>query len=260
MNRWDSLWYGPVASARPLLWEKLFLALLALDVWTQLLARGARYGAAGFNVAHFAWLDALQPAPGPELYVGLMLIVGWLAAFLAWTGHDRLGLAALCGLYTWGWSMSILDSYQHHYLISLALLCLVFLPRRLPGEIGRDTSAWGFQLLRATAAVVYGFAAVAKLDPEWRSGATLARIDGAGALSVPFEWVGVSGGVPPGLLAHAAIVADDTHGGPLPAWDGPGVVAHVLDDYDDRVDLVGRSRILHDNEHQQLGSGGRSPW
>ena len=53
----------------------------------------------------------------------------------------------------------------------------------------------------------------------------------------------------------SAIIADDTHGGPLPTRNGPGIVTHLLDDSDDSFDLFGRSHVLHDNEHQQLSWG-----
>ena len=38
-------------------------------------------------------------------------------------------------LYTFSWSMSMLDSYQHHYFVSLVLLCLAFFPPTAAAEI-----------------------------------------------------------------------------------------------------------------------------
>ena len=76
MSAWERYWFGPVAGVRPFVLERTVLFLLALDVWTQCVPHGARYGAGDFNVAHFAWLDVVQPMPTPSLHVGLMLIVG----------------------------------------------------------------------------------------------------------------------------------------------------------------------------------------
>jgi hypothetical protein len=47
------------------------LALAAVDTWLLMIPRGGRYGAGGFNVAHFAWIDALFPVPTPRAYVGI---------------------------------------------------------------------------------------------------------------------------------------------------------------------------------------------
>jgi hypothetical protein len=71
------------------------------------------------HVAHFAWLDAIQPLPSPQLHVGLMLIVGGLAWVMACVGGPRwLRVAAARPLHV-RLAMSRLDAYQHHYLLSL---------------------------------------------------------------------------------------------------------------------------------------------
>jgi hypothetical protein len=129
MQAWEHYWFGPVAPIRPYLLVKGGLCLLAFDAWMLRVLRGGRYGEGGFNVAHFRWLDTLQPLPSPGLYVGLMLAVGMLAmvCVLADTGPWALALLAL--MWTYGWAMSMHDSYQHHYLLSLILTALVFLPR-----------------------------------------------------------------------------------------------------------------------------------
>ena len=61
MTAWDRYWFGPVAAVRPYVLERAVLFLLALDSWVQFVPHGGRYGAGGFNVAHFLWLDAIQP-------------------------------------------------------------------------------------------------------------------------------------------------------------------------------------------------------
>jgi len=189
---WERYWFAPVAAARPYLLQKSLLALLALDCWLHLAPRGAWYGAGGFNVAHFALLDALLPRPTPALYVGVVLLAGLLAGSMVLLRPEPVASAVLFALYTYGWAMSMQDSYQHHYLLSLLLACLVFFPpatsRALFGEVGtgevttlpppRTTTAWAYVLLAVTCAVVYAYAAIAKMDPAFRQGAVLARLAG----------------------------------------------------------------------------------
>lgn len=142
MKAWDALWHGPIAPVRPYLLLKGALLLLAFDCWVDLVPHGGRYGIGGFNVAHFALLDALQPTPTPGVYVAMLLITGLLAFTMVVGRPTRAGLGCLFVLYTYGWSMSMLDSYQHHYLLSLLLLSFVFLPTRTASEVfGRVAGA-----------------------------------------------------------------------------------------------------------------------
>ncbi|MCI0669566.1 MAG: hypothetical protein L0Y64_03795, partial [Myxococcaceae bacterium] len=175
MKMWEDLWYGPVPAARASWLVRVTLLLLAFDACLLMLPHGGHYGAAGFNVAHFTWLDALQPHPSPGLYVALMLAVSVTALVQALAGPSRVLMCVLLLLYTYGWAMSVLDSYQHHYLLSLALLLFVFLVGAREGE---DGPRWGFKLFGANLALVYAFAVVAKLEPAWLSGATLRVVGG----------------------------------------------------------------------------------
>ncbi len=194
--------FTPVAPARPYLLTRGLLFLLSFDCWLGLVPRGAYY-VSGFNVAHFAWLDAIQPAPSPALYVTLVLGAGLLALSMALSRPSRLGLAVLLVAYTYAWLMSMLDSYQHHYLLSLLLFALIFAPhrtatevfgppgaqpnRRRPGRLlegaaRRDhpaPAAWAHVLFGLSCAIVYLFTAVTKLSPAWRAGNPLRALAGA---------------------------------------------------------------------------------
>lgn len=180
MTAWDRYWFGPVAAVRPYVLERAVLLLLALDAWVQFVPHGGRYGAGGFNVAHFAWLDAIQPLPSPPLHVGLMLIVGGLAWVVACTGGNRSLRVLLLVLYTYGWAMSRLDAYQHHYLLSLLLGAFVFFPQLRAADVldagGSRISAWAYVLVAANVAVVYIFAAATKTEAGWASGAVLRHV------------------------------------------------------------------------------------
>ena len=122
--------YVPVAAVRPYLALKCTLVLLAFDVWIARLYKGHGHGAGGFNVAHFELLDAVQPSISAPLFVGVIILTGALCLTIAIASRPPrwlIGLAFV--LHTWSWAMSMLDSYQHHYLLSIVLLALVFFPR-----------------------------------------------------------------------------------------------------------------------------------
>ena len=276
--------HGSYAAVRPYLLAKAFLLLLAFDAWMLMIGHAGRYGAGGFNVAHFAWLDATQPLPTPGMYIGLLLLCGLLALTLAlWTLH-RVGVALLFVLYTYSWSMSMLDSYQHHYFVSLCLLCLVFFPRvqatevhplgatgsalsdkqrrrrrqeleaaqrreqagwvYAAGVVGllgaallwggpyphlsialaiaaivlgslllptsdsagpRHTTGFGYPLLCASVAVLYGYTTLAKTDSNWLRGHTLRRISKVEELYGPLQaWAHDLGIAPEAFWSYLA--------------------------------------------------------
>lgn len=205
---------SPVAAVRPYLALKCTLLMLAFDLWLTRVSHAGRYGAGGFNVAHWGWLDAVQPAIAPETYLIVALLTGALCFAIAFAERPPrwlIGVAFL--LHSWTWAMSMLDSYQHHYMLSLVLLAMIFFPRltaeqallavkapprpakkrkrkrkRAEPEPEAPSSthtlldpaplvpAWGWVLLGASTAVVYAYTAYAKTDPEWLSGAALQRV------------------------------------------------------------------------------------
>jgi hypothetical protein len=268
VKAFDAYFHAPFAAARAFLFSRVFLVLVALDAWTLMIGHAGRYGADGFNVAHFAWLDWLLPQPTAAGYIGVLIATGLLALTLAIGGTRRLALAALFLLYTISWAMSMLDSYQHHYFVSSVLLCLVFFPETgasqvhppptaaaeaprssatkpakrpkretepatprkavplyaglawlaiaafafIPSEtstflklilgvgfaaavagvyLARRTAepvrveGFGFNLLGATAGILYTYTSIAKLDAGWRDGHTITRISAAKRVYAP---------------------------------------------------------------------------
>jgi len=199
MMGWDRYFHGRYLALRPYLFAKLFLAMVALDTWLLMLGHAGRYGIAGFNVAHFAWLDRLAPRPSAALYVGVLLLTGLFSLTVAALGPTPLRMAVLCLLYTYSWAMSMLDSYQHHYFVSLVMLCMVGFPRLAPqpaldltadrsarsAPVARLTHGFGFPLLCATVSILYVFTSVAKLEPQWCRGYTLQRLARAPELFAP---------------------------------------------------------------------------
>jgi hypothetical protein len=191
-SAFDRYFFGPVDVLRPYLLTRALLALLAFDCWLELVPHGARYGVGGFNVAHFAFLDALLPLPTAPLYVGAVLLAGWLALTMALVGPTRAGMVALTTLYTLAWSCSLLDTYQHHYLLSLLLLAMTCFPSltlsdALGGALdeeppatspGQRRESWGFVLFCVSCAIVYFYTAVTKTNADWRDGHAIARLAG----------------------------------------------------------------------------------
>ncbi len=159
----------PGDADRAAVFRVLFFAVLAADCWENLAHLG-RYGAGRFNVSHLAWADGLIPAPEKEWMVALVLLQVFLALRAAFgvALRQTLPLLALAYSVTYFWSQ--LDSYQHHYLISvllwlLALAVLLEGDDRLPG--------WALRGVGAVLSIVYFWAAVAKMDPQWLNGLTL---------------------------------------------------------------------------------------
>ena len=190
----DRYFFGSVHALRPRFLVRVFLFVLAFDAWTELTTHGGRYGHGGFNVAHFPWLDTLQPTPSPALYVGVVTLVGLLALGSAFGPLMKPVLGAIALLYTWAWAMSMIDSYQHHYLLSLILVLFVFLPVNADTGAnedleGRRTTSWSWHLLTTTVALVYAWTAVSKFEPDWRNGTALRRIAGEPLRSL-HAWLG----------------------------------------------------------------------
>lgn len=177
-RHFNSYFYGSESSRRVVLFSRAFYAILSLDCWVLMLSHGARYGADGFNVPHFSWLRSLPWQVTPSLYVGVMIFSGWLALFCALLPQRTIARVGVCLLYSYGWAMSMLDSYQHHYFLSLVLVCLCFLPREvfLRGPTVATLSVWPFRLMTATVGLVYLFAALSKLEPGWYDGQVLAHV------------------------------------------------------------------------------------
>lgn len=190
---WDALWMSPLEAVRSWLLVRLVLATVALDCWIVMVPHGGRYGAGGFNVAHFAWIDQLMPMPSPALYVGLVLLCGILALLGAMGVLGSWFLALLAVLYTYGWAMSQLDSYQHHVFVTVALGCIACVPLLRAGQVitrveGKAVAcgAWGTRLLFGSSAIVYAYTGISKMEPAWRQGDVLVRIQQSGGKLQPF--------------------------------------------------------------------------
>jgi hypothetical protein len=145
--------------------------VLAVDDFLDL-AHAARH-AGDFNVAHLALLDTLLPAPGRAAMLALHLAQAVLAIRIALGAAGRAAVAILAALFGLTYFWSQLDSYQHHYLVFLVLVALAARPPARGEAEAEAEAGWPYRLILAQLSVVYGFAALAKLDPLWLSGRLL---------------------------------------------------------------------------------------
>lgn len=144
-----------------------FFALLAVDAFLQL-SHAPRYGAGDFNVPHFAWLPL--PAPSRTAMVVIDLTMTYLFALAALGVATRLVVPLGTALFNYAYFVSQLDSYQHHYLVAMLLIIASFIPwhARTP-----EVRSWALRLFTVQLALLYLWAALAKLEPRWLDGSTL---------------------------------------------------------------------------------------
>jgi hypothetical protein len=132
---------------------------------------------------HFAYwgFEWVRPWPGSGMYVHFAAL-GLLAACLALGLFSRAAAALFCAGFTWVFLIDQARYMNHLYLVCLVsgLLALVpagralsFGARRRPDPRAPWVPAWSLGLLRAQFAIVYFFGGLAKLNPDWISGAPM---------------------------------------------------------------------------------------
>ncbi|MCE9577516.1 MAG: HTTM domain-containing protein [Deltaproteobacteria bacterium] len=166
-----SFWSGFTVSPVKLLLVRFALfGVLAFDAYLQL-SHAPRYGS-GFNVGNLRLLDDL--APGRDAFAATELALTFLfAAFALGAGLRLVPLAAL--LYNWVYFSSQLDSYQHHYLVSLILILACFVPWRVPAADTGPRRSWALRLILVQLGVMYLWAVIAKLHGQWLDGTALGQ-------------------------------------------------------------------------------------
>ena len=154
-----------------------------------------------FTYPGFGWV---QPWPGWGMHAHMAVLVGLCVAIaLGW--HTRVALGAYLLGFTY---VELLDRtyyLNHYYWITVAGLVLLLLPsgrvwsldaRR--GGRGDEVAAWMIWALRGLVGMVYVYAGIAKLNPDWLRGEPLriwfpqdADLPLAGHL-LTREWVAVT--------------------------------------------------------------------
>ncbi len=149
------------------LFRLLFFGVLAVDAFLQI-GQAPRYGAGAFNVPQISWLPL--PAPSRELMLGVDVLLAYLCTLAALGVATRLVVPLAAALDAYGYFSSQLDSYQHHYLVVMLLVCAAFVPWEDPSP---RVKSWALRLFTVQVAILYGWAAFAKLDDRWIDGTAL---------------------------------------------------------------------------------------
>jgi len=171
--------FAPVDIASLVFFRITFGLLMAWDVW--------RYFSHGwiafywieprflFKYYGFSWV---HPWPGNGLYIHWAAL-GLLALFIATGFLYRLSTVLFFLGYTYTFLLNEAVWVNHQYLICLFSFLLIFVPanRALsldawlkPRVRSKTTPAWTLWLLRAQISVVYIFAGIAKISPDWLRG------------------------------------------------------------------------------------------
>jgi hypothetical protein len=125
-----------------------------------------------FPMIGFEWVRPL-PGAGMVAYYALMAVCGILVMLGAFY---RLALATFALLWSGAYVMQTVSYNNHYYLILLLALLLCTMPahawlsmdaRRVPALRSVTCPRWCIGALAAQIALVYFFAAVAKLDGDW---------------------------------------------------------------------------------------------
>ena len=167
-----TFWFGfEVAWAKLAIGRAVLFGMLALDALLQI-RHAPRYGAGGFNVAQIPLLDGLGPTRAS--YAAAELINAWLFTLAAFGVATRWVLPAAAAIYAWLYFGSQLDSYQHHYLVSMILLLACFVPWQRPPDGAPRVRSWALRLILVELGIMYLWAAVSKMNGAWTNGTTLA--------------------------------------------------------------------------------------
>jgi hypothetical protein len=128
-----------------------------------------------FKYFGFEWVE---PLPAFWMHA-LFLVMAVLCLCIALGLFYRTSMLLLFLTFTYAFLLEQARYLNHYYLICLMCLLLVFVPanRALsldammrPSLRSRHAPTWSIWLLRAQLSVVYFFAGVAKLNPDWLQG------------------------------------------------------------------------------------------
>ena len=132
---------------------------------------------------HFSYigLEFIKPLPGNGMvYVYLAQAVVALGILLGW--RYRLSAAVFFLLFGYSFWCEKTHYLNHHYLVWLVSGLMVFLPahrwlsldaKRNPETATRQMAFWPLFLLRVQLVIVYFYAGLAKLQPDWLAGKPL---------------------------------------------------------------------------------------
>lgn len=168
--------FAPIDIASLVYFRIAFGAIMLWEVW--------RYFSKGWiprywidPVMNFTYygFDWVRPLPGPGMYLvfgglgilSVLIMIGW---------HYRLSASLFFIGFTYTFLLEQARYLNHFYLICLISFLMIFLPVhrafsidavRRRGVAAQVAPTWTLWLLRAQLSIVYFYAGVAKLNPDW---------------------------------------------------------------------------------------------
>ena len=158
-----------VPAAKLVFGRFVVFALLAADALSQI-RHAPRYGTA-FNVAQLPGLDAV--GPGRVAYGVCELVLAYAFVMIACGVATRWLVPLAAVIYNWLYFGSQLDSYQHHYLVAMLLIVACFVPWQREVALDQPVKSWALRLMLVELGIVYLWAAISKIDPQWLNGSAL---------------------------------------------------------------------------------------
>ena len=142
---------------------RVLFGLLVLVAMTRFLLSGwipRFYGEPTFFFKYlgFSWVEPM-PVPGMFALYGVLALCGLAIALGV---HTRIAAAIFFVGFTYAELIDVTNYLNHYYLVSMLALLLVFVPA------GRaQVPAWALYLVRLQVGVVYVYAGLAKMQPDW---------------------------------------------------------------------------------------------
>lgn len=203
--------FAPVAIA-PLVWFRVAFGLvLHWEAW-RYFYRGtiaADYLDPSFRFTYYGF-EWLKPWPGDGMYWHFFAL-GALALFIAAGFLYRLSTTLFFLGFAYVFLLDETHYLNHFYLVSLLSFLLIFVPahracsldaRIWPKIRTRWAPLWSLWLLRGQVIIVYFYAAVAKMNPDWLFRGEPLRTWFAAKTYFPL----VGPYIPQGTAAHAAAI------------------------------------------------------
>jgi vitamin K-dependent gamma-carboxylase len=176
LGRLRALLFSPVDIAPLVAWRILFGLLLVIEGFGAILTGWVHeaYVAPSFHFHYFGF-EWVRPIPGYSMVVHFSLLAA-LGAMVAAGLYYRIAAALLAIAWTYAFLLEKAFYQNHYYLMVLIAFWMIWVPahragsldaRRRPELRTEQVSAWSIDVFRALVTLVYFYAGVAKINPDW---------------------------------------------------------------------------------------------
>ena len=176
------MWFKPIDNIGLVLWRIVFGLLIALESFGALITGWVKEvliePVFTFSFIGFEWL---QPLPGYGMY-GYYTLMGLCGLAIMLGYRYRWSMLLFAVLWTGSYFMQKSAYNNHYYLLCLLSWLMVFLPAakdlswdaRALGKSQNRMPSWVLILLIGQVWIVFTYAALAKLYPDWLDGTVIA--------------------------------------------------------------------------------------